>query len=212
MKNLIFVGGGGFFGELYDYISQDTLFLSDKKIKGIIDDKVLSGSELPYLGSVEDYQIKVDDVFLIAIGNAAARQKVYAILRSKKANVISYVHPLAFVAPTCRVGTGVIVCPYSIMNANSVVKDNVVLNVFCSVGHDSIIGMHTVMSPYSAVNGAATVGEGVFLATRATVFPAVKVGDWCIVDSHSFVKKDVGDKQIISNRSEYLVTNNRFLR
>lgn len=212
MKNLVFVGGGGFFGELYDYISQDSLFLSDKKLKGILDDRVLSGSELPYLGSVEDYKVKDDDVFLIAIGNSIARKKVYAFLQSKKASVLSYVHPLAYVAPSSCVGVGVIVCPYSIINANSVVKDNVVLNVFCSVGHDSVVGKHTVMSPYATVNGDATLGEGVFLATKATVFPAIKVGDWCVVDSHSFVKKDVGDKQIISNRSDYLVTKNRFLR
>lgn len=212
MKNLVFVGGGGFFRELYDYISQDPLFLSDKNLKGVLDDRVLSDSALPYLGNVENYQVHDNDAFLIAVGNTKARQKIYTSLQLRNAVILSYVHPLAYVAQSSLVGDGVIVCPYSVINSNSQVMDNVVLNVFCSVGHDSVVGMHTMMSPYAAINGGATVGEGVFLATRATVFPSINVGDWCVVDSHSFVKKDVSDRQIISNRSDYLVTQNRFLR
>ena len=212
MRNLIFVGGGGFFRELYGYISEDSPFLCDKKVKGILDDRALYETELPYLGSIAEYQVKDDDVFLVTIGNATARKMVFELLESKNASVVSYIHPLSFVASSSNIGRGVIACPNSIINANSEVNDNVVLNVFCSVGHDAVIGMHSVLSPFAAVNGGAILGERVFLSTRATVFPLMKVGNGCIVDSHSYVKKDVEDNHIISNRIDYVVTKNRLMR
>jgi carbonic anhydrase/acetyltransferase-like protein (isoleucine patch superfamily) len=42
-------------------------------------------------------------------------------------------------------------------------------------GHPAVIGRHTLVGPHAHVNGA-DVGEGVFLATGASVFPGARLG------------------------------------
>ncbi len=213
MKNLILVGAGGFFLELYDYLVTDSAALATVQLKGVLDDaKDCAQQLLPHLGAVADYQPQADDVFLITIGNVLHRQRCFELLKQKSANFYTYVHPSALVAPSAVLGEGCIVAPYSVVNARAVLAANVAVNVHCSVGHESSVGFCSVLSPYAAVNGNAKVGDFCFLGTRATVFPGKSLGNKGIVDSHSYVKSDAPEKSIVSFRGEYLVVNNRLMR
>lgn len=213
MKNLIFIGGGGFFLELYDYIQDDYLFLKKFKMKGVLDDnEKLDQALLPYLGTISSYQPRADDVFLVTLGNVINRDKFFRLLEDKGAEFITYLHPSSIVSRSALMGKGCIVAPGSIVNAKAIVENNVVINVHCSVGHESKIGFSSVLSPYSAVNGNAVVGSQCFLGTRATVFPGKEIGNKGIIDSHSYVKSDVPEKSIVSVRGDYVVVKNRLMR
>lgn len=213
MKNLIFVGAGGFFLELYDYLITDSAALSTVQLKGVLDDaKDCAQQLLPHLGAVAGYQPQADDVFLITIGNVLHRKRCFDLLKQKNANFYIYVHPSALVAPSAALGEGCIIAPFAIVNARAVLAANVAVNVHCSVGHESTIGFSSVLSPYAAVNGNARVGELCFLGTRSTIFPGKSLGDKGIVDSHSYVKSDAPEKSIVAVRGEYLVLNNRLMR
>lgn len=213
MNNIIFLGGGGFFNELYEYISEDIALgrLTNVQIKGIVDDRILEHSTAPYLGKFDDYQIEENDYFIVAIGNAMVRKKIFNLLKNRNAQLYTYIHSTALISKSCQVGEGVIICPSAIVNANTILEEGVVLNVFCSVGHDSKVGAYTVMSPYSAVNGGSIVGSGCFLGTRATVFPQSNVGNNVIIDSHSYAKNSVESNTIVSLRFNYQVIKNRLL-
>lgn len=213
MKNLILVGGGGFFLELFDYLQADNQALQHIRLKGVLDDKPnCTQALLPHLGAVADYQPQADDVFLITIGNVLHRQRCFDLLKQKAAKFYTYIHSSAIVAQSATVAEGCIVGPFSIINAKAVVANNVAINVHCSVGHESFIGASSVLSPYAAVNGNAKVGELCFLGTRATIYPGKSLGDKGIVDSHSYVKSDAPEKSIVSYRGEYLVVHNRLMR
>lgn len=213
MKNLIIVGAGGFFLELYDYLISDTNALGVLNLKGLLDDnKTTSQTLLPYLGVIADYEPQPEDVFLIAIGNALARNRIFEMLKDKGAHFFTYIHPTAIVSKTASIGEGCIIAPQAVINASAVLNDNVVVNVHCSVGHEAQVGSSSVLSPYSALNGCAKIGELCFLGTRATIFPGKIVGNKSIVDSHSYVKADVPPKSIVSIRGEYIVVQNRLMR
>ena len=214
MKNLIFVCGGGFFLELLEYITYDIKKnqLSNIKIKGFIDDNEgISYKNIDNLGSIGNYEPQINDVFIIALGSAVTRSKIYLELKNKGANFYTYVHSSAWVSPSADIGEGTIVCPFVIINANAKVANNVAINVHASVGHESSIGESCVLSPYSAINGCAILGAMSFMGTRTTIFPKIKVGMKCVVDTHSYVKFDAEDKSIISLRSEYKVIKNRLI-
>ncbi|MCS3831917.1 sugar O-acyltransferase (sialic acid O-acetyltransferase NeuD family) [Aeromonas veronii] len=213
--NLIFVGAGGFFLELYEYIANDinTGILKDLTIKGAIDDKTPDKLlAIPYLGTVGAYQPLESDIFVIAIGNVGYRETVYNKLKDKSVSFLTYIHPTALVSPSARLGEGVIVCPFSIINAAAVVNENVAINVNVSIGHEAFVGSHSVLSPYGALNGVARIGKKVFLGTRSTVFPGVSVGDECVIDSHSAVRKNADKQFFLSDRANFLAVKNRFLR
>jgi len=213
MKNLILVGAGGFFLELYDYLQSDERAMQQIRLKGVLDDAAHCAQQLlPHLGAVADYDPQADDFFLITIGNVHHRKRCYELLKQKGANFYTYIHPSAIVAKSAQLAEGCIVAPYSVINAQAIVAANVAVNVHCSIGHESTIGFSSVLSPYAAVNGNAKVGELCFLGTRSTIFPGKSLADKGIVDSHSYVKSDAPEKSIVSLRGEYLVVHNRLMR
>lgn len=214
MRELVFIGGGGFFSELFEYIQSDIEKgnLQGVRLKGVVDDKELNTCQLEYLGSLSSYEIQKNDSFLITIGNPQARKNKYDYLVDQGAELFSYIHSSAIVSVSAQVGRGIIVCPNSIVNANAVLGDNTVLNVFCSLGHDSSLGCHSVLSPYCAINGEASVGSGCFFATRATVFPRAGLGDDIIIDAHSYAKGEVESGYMVTVRSDYKLVKNRLSR
>lgn len=215
MKNLVFVGGGGYFIELLDYIQKDIVsgIIPGLQVKGVIDDKDLGGyCPIDYLGNIGNYTVSSCDIFIIAIGNVNHRKSIYLSLKERGADFLTYIHPTAIVANSASVGEGTIVCPFSIINAAANVGANVSINVHASVGHEAQVGEHCVISPYAALNGNAKVGAQTFLGTRSTIFPGISIGYQNTIDSHTAVRKSAGNKLIISERAKYSVVENRFIR
>ena len=215
MTNLILVGGGGFFLELSEYIQTDinTGNLESCHLAGFIDDDPGHCSDqFNYLGTIEDYTPQLRDQFLLAIGSVVHRYRLFHALKTKGAKFFTYIHPSAFIAATAKLGDGVVVCPFSTINAHAEVSNNTLVNVGCSVGHESIVGESCVLSPGSIINGAAKLGARSFMGTRSTVFPAVTVGEQSVIDTHSYAKSDVDSHSIVSLHAEYKVVKNRLLK
>jgi sugar O-acyltransferase (sialic acid O-acetyltransferase NeuD family) len=215
MKYIVIAGGGGFGCEVAEYIQQDISngFLTDAKLKGVIDDqtdaRLRSVISLPYLGTIKSYSPGIDEYVVLTIGQPSIKKKVFQQLQSVEAKFLTYVHSSVYVSSNARIGQGVIICPFSAVNSYSILENFVTVNVYCSIAHGSVVGQFSILSPYSALNGDAKIGELCFLGTRATVFPGIKIGNNCIVDSHSFVKMDTENDSIITNRGKYMVLNNR---
>lgn len=214
INNLVIVGAGGFFLELYEYLLNDieNKNISSVSIKGVLDDQIpVKPLPTKYLGTIREYIPHNNDVFLIAIGNVKHRENIFNILKEKSARFFTYIHSTALVSSSATLGEGTIVCPMSIVNAKAQVEQNVSINVHTSIGHEARVGPHSVLSPYSALNGSANIGSKVFLGTRATVFPSVTVGDECVIDSHTAVRRPVEAKMLLSDRTEFISVKNRYL-
>lgn len=210
---LCIVGGGGLALEVLGYLNR-----APGEIVSIIDfspdcEVMRRASGVKYVGrSPEEFQGHHRFRYLIAVGSVNRRKAVFEMLLQMQLSIGTLVHPTAIVAPSSKIGEGVIVGPFSILNEFSTIEDGALVNVHCSVGHGATVSRFSVLSPYASVSGDAKVGEGCFLGTRATIFPGVSVGNRCVIDSHSFVKSDVGDKKIVSCRTNYVVLENRLER
>ena len=210
------IGGGGFGREILGYLQQDSLAgrADAMELVGVVDDDpacqtARCNSDVSHFRSIRDVTQWRDCLYLIALGSIRLRRKVATELQSLNLTPYSYIHPSVLVAFDCKIGQGCVIAPGTIVNAGAVVEDFCVLNVYCSIAHGAKIGAYSVLSPYCAVNGDAAIGENCFMGTRSTIFPGVKLGSDCIVDTHAYVKKSVGDKKIISLRGSYLELDNR---
>jgi sugar O-acyltransferase (sialic acid O-acetyltransferase NeuD family) len=208
---VIVIGSGGFSSEIIDYIS----VIPSIQIIGVADDYIRdvppkNVKGFPFLGKLKDVLSGNDDVqFVVASGRPSFREETCEFVLNAGRKLFTLVHPTAIVAPDAQIGLGCILAPYTIVNSGARLEIGCVLNVFSSVGHGASIGSFTVLSPYAAVNGWGLVGRSCFLGSRATIFPRIRIGDRCIVDSHSFVKANVDDRMIISVRGVYSVLKNR---
>ena len=82
------------------------------------------------------------------------------------------IHPLAYVAPTAKIG------------------ENVYLAPFACVGDHAEVGDNTELHPHATVGGNAKVGKNCILYTNSNVYHDCIVGDNCILHSGSVIGAD----------------------
>jgi acetyltransferase-like isoleucine patch superfamily enzyme len=67
----------------------------------------------------------------------------------------------------------------------------VLINLNCTIGHNSDIGEYTELSPGVHLSGHTTVGAFTTLGTGAVVLPGITIGQHAVIAAGSVVTKDV---------------------
>jgi sugar O-acyltransferase (sialic acid O-acetyltransferase NeuD family) len=159
---------------------------------GFLDDNpdALAGHpvDVPVLGPLR--AIQTGTAHVIALGEPTMRGPAALATIQHGGHLVSLVHPGATVAPTARLGPGVVVCPYAFVSVEARLGSNVVINVHACVGHDSTIGDNCVVSPYAIVTGAATLAADCFMGTHSTLSPGVRVGRRSKIAAGAVVTRD----------------------
>lgn len=207
ISSVVIAGVGGFGLEVYDYLSIEAQH-GGPPIAGFIDDKpgacTPAGINAPFLGRIQDFRPSSGQVVVVAIGLVDGRRNVLSRLWTNGVLTPSFIARPANISPAAKIGKGVVVCPFSIVNRNTHLQDGVMLNLHCTIGHGASVGAFSVLSPYSVLNGDAAIGDRCFLGTRATIYPRTRIGNDCIVDSHTGVRFNAGDRMMISSRGTYM--------
>ena len=108
--------------------------------------------------------IKVDNAY----ESLAKLLNLYEMSKPKKTGV----DPLAYIAPTAKIGENVYIAP------------------FACVGDNAEIGDNTSLHPHATVGSGAKVGSNCILYPHATVYHDCRVGNNCILHAGSVVGAD----------------------
>jgi len=152
---------------------------------------------LPIIGDPATFQPASGDAFVLAIGIPETRRKVAESLESRGATFLTLIHPTAIVAPTASIGSGSILCPYSILSDASRIGRFTLLNYHASLGHDATAGDFAVLSPYATLGGAAHIGDDVCLGLHASVGPGKRIGPRSKVSANSAALNDASENSLI---------------
>jgi sugar O-acyltransferase (sialic acid O-acetyltransferase NeuD family) len=101
------------------------------------------------------------------------------------------VHPTALAGPSVRIAEGCIVCAGNILTVQIDVGPHTIINLACTVGHDSTLGRLVTLSPGVNVSGHVSIGDGVFVGSGAVIIEKVTVGAGAVIGAGSVVTKDV---------------------
>ena len=200
MYDILIVGAGGFGREVYLW-AKESFPDNQYKIKGFLDDdpKVLNNYnvEIKVIGSINNYEVKKNDRFIIGIGNVEIKKQIVKKLEVKNLQFLTLIHPTAIVANTAKIGQGVIICPFCLVSDNVELDDFVMMNIYSSCGHDAKVGRYCILSPYATINGFGILEDEVFLGTHTTVIPYKKVGYKSKISANSVVMRDVPPKRMV---------------
>ena len=195
MKDLAIYGTGGFAREVHQLIEDINADDRSWNVLGFVDDDASAPSvvhDLPVLGRA-DWLDGRPVAVAVGVGSTAARRRIVSDVHrnSPEVEFPTLVHPLAWVGNRIDIGQGTIVCAGNLLTTDLLVGAHVILNLDCTVGHDSAVADFVTVAPSVNVSGRVAVGEGCDLGTGATIIQGIEIGPWAVVGAGAVVVRDV---------------------
>lgn len=193
MDRIIIVGAGG-----HGKIIADILLQQGLPVAGFVDDAtILWGHNrlgLPVFGGVASWTQFGPADLVLGIGDNHARRKV-AIQFNTEADVkwVNAIHPTAVIAPSVKLGVGVVIAAGAIINPDTIIGDHVVINTGATIDHDCVIHDYAHVAPGANLTGGITIGEGTLVGAAVSFVPYRTVGSWTVIGTGAVVTKDIPD-------------------
>jgi sugar O-acyltransferase (sialic acid O-acetyltransferase NeuD family) len=200
LKRIAVVGAGGFARELRWLIGDVNEAASEWEFLGFLVSDIgklgPNDSRDDVLGDFEWLAAhpRSVDALAVGIGTASVRRKIGRELQQRFPEIEypSLIHPsVRFDHDTCVIQEGVVLCAGAIATVNVRFEKFCLLNLACTVGHESVIGEGAVLNPTVNISGGVHVGAGALLGTGAQVLQYVSIGEGATVGAGAVVTKDV---------------------
>ena len=123
-------------------------------------------------------------------GNAI-RQSIYDKFYHHGYEFLTVVSDLALVSSYCTLGVGVQVMPGAIINADTNIGDNSIINSGAIVEHDCKLGHNNHIAPGAVLSGGVVTGNYVHVSTGAKIIQGVHIGDYAVIGAGATLTKDL---------------------
>lgn len=195
MKDIAIFGVGGFGREVLALIKDINKSTLTWNIVGFFDDGHEKGETIngyPILGKTEDLNNwKTPISMAVSIGNPTVKKRIIERITNPFVDFPTLVHPYVWVGDKdfVDIGKGCIICAGNLITTNIKIGDFVILNLGCTVGHDSVINSFSAFMPSVNISGEVTIGEGVYVGTGAKIINQLEIGEYTIVGAGAVVSK-----------------------
>jgi sugar O-acyltransferase (sialic acid O-acetyltransferase NeuD family) len=194
-KKIFIFGASGHAKVVMDIIERQGLY----KIAFLVDDDpILNGSEVynyRVIGGKEALLARRGEVSsgIVAIGSNTARINIAKWLTANGFSFVTVVHPSTQLARGVTVGKGCVIMAGAVINSDTRIADNVIINTKASIDHDCLVQNGVHIAPGAVLCGTVTVGEETFVCAGSTITPNLKIGERAIIGAGSTVIRDVPD-------------------
>lgn len=197
MIDIAIIGAGGFGREvkcLIEDINNSTQQLEKYNIIGFYDDGVEKGTKIHnhvVLGKVSDvnnYSKSLDVV--VAIGTPKTKKNVISSITNKLIQYPNLIHPSVIKSKNNVVlGKGNIITAGCILTCDITIENFVILNLACTVGHDTLIKSYSSFMPSVNISGEVVINEQVYVGTGVKIINQLEIGFNTIVGAGALVSK-----------------------
>jgi len=117
----------------------------------------------------------------------------------------SIIHSSCYVDSSVKYGVGIVVYPGSVIDARVTLKNNILINVGCTIAHDTTINSHCFLSPRVALAGLIEVGEQSILGINCTIIDNISIAAETQIGGGSVVIKSISEKGLyVGNPVRYI--------
>ncbi len=189
--SLAILGTGGHAKVIADTAAEigwsSIFFFDDRKIEGAVFGRwPFSGSASLLAQNVKDF-----DGVVVGIGSNRVRQGVCSTLIAAGGNLITLIHPHAYVSRDARVCAGTVVFAGAVIQAGARIGHGVIVNTGATVDHDCVLADYVHVSPGVNLAGGVSVGECAWVGIGSAVRQNVVIGPDAVVGAGSAVVGDV---------------------
>lgn len=199
LKEIAIFGAGGFGLEVAMLIEQINAVSHKWELIGFFDDGEPRGKIInayPVLGGVESLnQWNYDLLLVLALGIPKTKKYVLGKIHNEKISYPVVIHPSVITGNKkyLTIGEGSIICAGTIITTNVSIGRHVILNLACTVGHETEIGDFSSFMPTCNISGEVRIGERNFWGTGAKVINKKVIGHNVIVGAGSVIVEDIPD-------------------
>lgn len=197
MKNIAIFGAGGFGREVKTII--DSINRQNENtynFVGFFDDGFEKGrliNNYPVLGGIDEINQYTEEICLaICIGDPKIKEKIISKIDNSNVLFPTLIHPRASVTNEfVSLGKGCIICEGTIITCNIDIRDFVILNLMCTVGHDTVIEDYCSFMPSVNISGEVKIKQGVYVGTGAKIINLLEIGENTIIGAGAVVSKSL---------------------
>ena len=195
MNKIAIFGSGGFGREvktLIDAINEEKP--NTFHFLGFFDDGAEKGTiinSFPVLGGIKELNEYSDNLSLVvSIGNPIIKKAIISKISKKNIEYPTIIHPNSSISKdNVVIGKGCIICEGTIITCNILIKEFVILNLMCTVGHDTIIEDYCAFMPSVNISGEVIIHNCVYVGTGAKIINQVEIGKNTIIGAGAVVSK-----------------------
>jgi sugar O-acyltransferase (sialic acid O-acetyltransferase NeuD family) len=178
MKSLAIIGSGDLGQQIAYYAISDNhydkvIFFDDFSTSKTVNGFLIAGNS----DCIEkEFLLKSFDELIIGIGykHLEIRKKMYERFDGK-IPFGKIIHSSSWLDKSSKIGVGCVIYPRCSIDANVVIENNIIINIGCTVAHDTRIQNHCFLSPRVALAGFIDVEEQCVLGINSTIIDNIKI-------------------------------------
>ena len=195
MNDLYIIGAGGFGHEIAWLVERINAVKPTWNFRGFIDDDESRwGNETDgykILGGCE-YLKTLGDVYAVcAVGSARIRKAIIEKLEDSSVRFATLIDPSVLMSGTVEIGEGTMICAGNILTVDIKIGRHVIINLDCTVGHNTIAEDFVTLYPSVNVSGNVHLGECSEMGTGAQIIQGRTIAENTIVGAGAVVTKDI---------------------
>lgn len=187
MKEVIIIGAGRHAKVIADIVQSSGDHLLGFLVGGSTETTFLGK---PILGKDTDYHLFPNAHFIIAIGDATARE--YFVNNMQNAKWYTAIHPTAVISSLdTSIGEGTAVMANAVINPCSRVGKHCIINTTAVVEHDDKIDDFAHISVGAKLAGKVMVGKRTWVGVGSTVKDEITICSDCMIGAGAVVVKNI---------------------
>lgn len=200
-RKIIVIGGGGHAKALVDILRQQRTRIYAISAPKVDHDSALFDGFQVFSNDNEIYQYCCNEVNLVngigSIPGSYLRADVFQKFREDQYKFLSIKSDLSFISDYSEIRMGVQILPGAIINSNTRIGENCIINTGAIIEHDCVLGPSNHIAPGAMLSGGVSTGSCVHIGTGAVVIQGVTIGDNSIIGAGAVVTTNIPDNQIV---------------
>ena len=192
MHKVVIVGSGGHAKVIIDILNSSNKYDPVGCVSADLTVKVVAGG--PVLGNdatLPQLFFKGIKYAFVAIGDNKKREKLSKYVVESDFELINAISVYSYIASSVTLDKGIAVMPGAVINAYSVIENNVIINTGATIDHDCFIAAGCHIAPGCNIAGNVSIGQGSFLGVGCKVVPKITIGEWSIIGAGAVVVSDL---------------------
>lgn len=193
-ETLAILAAGDLGKQIAHYAIEDGHYKKVVFFDDVTQEKFING--FPVLGKQSDilkeYEEGSFDELIIALGykHLSIKKNLY----HQFAGRIPFgkvVHSTSWADPSAVIEEGCVIYPRCSIDAHVHIQANTILNISCTIAHDTIIGKHCFLSPRIAIAGFVNVSERCIIGINSTIIDNISIPEATQIGGGTVVIKNI---------------------